>query len=79
MFDCEGSSNIVSSKISSNIDLSPLAPVFLTKAFLAIADNESFVKVSFAPSISKSLAYCLRSAFFGSCKILIRASSCKSS
>ena len=40
-FSISGSSNIVFSKIFSRIDLSPLAPVFLKIAYLAISEIAS--------------------------------------
>ena len=75
----DGKSNMVCNKASSITDLSPRAPVFLLIAFSAIAFKESFEKVSFAPSISNNLTYCLTKEFLGSSKILISEASSKSS
>ena len=74
-FSIDGKSNIVCNKASSIMDLNPRAPVFLLIAFSAITFKESFEKVSFAPSISNSLEYCLTKEFLGSSKILINETS----
>ena len=74
-----GNSNIVSSNISSIIDLKPLAPVFLFIALSAIAFNASLAKFNFTPSISNNLQYCFVKEFLGSSKIFTKVFSSKSS
>ena len=73
-----GSSNIVSIKSSSIIDLKPLAPVFLLIACLAISFKASSLKVSSTSSISNKCLYWLTKAFFGSLSILTNALSSSS-
>ena len=71
---CPGRSNIVSNKISSIMDLRPLAPVFLSNAFWEIALRASLEKSNVTSSISKSLLYCFKRAFFGFVRISTSAS-----
>ena len=54
-FSMSGNSNIVLSKIFSRIDLSPLAPVFLEIAFLAISEIASSLNSSSTSSNSNNL------------------------
>ena len=75
----EGASYITSSIIVSIIALNPLAPDFRSNAFLAIALNASSSNFKTTPSYSRSFLYCFVNAFFGSVKILIKASSSRSS
>ena len=78
-FSISGSENIVFNNIDSNIDLKPLAPVFLLIAFFAISLKASSLNSSWTFSNSNSLLYCLVSEFFGSFKIFINDFSSKSS
>ena len=48
-FSISGKSNIVFNKIFSNIDLNPLAPVFLFIAFCAISFKAFSLKINLAP------------------------------
>ena len=73
-----GSSNIVSIRMSSIIDLKPLAPVFLLIACLAISISASSLKVKSTLSISNKCLYWLTKAFFGSLRILTKACSSSS-
>ena len=77
-FSISGSSNMVFNNIDSKIDLSPLAPVFLFMALLAISVNASSLNSNLTFSNSKSLLYCLIKEFFGSFKIVIKDFSSKS-
>ena len=54
-FSISGSSNMVFNKMFSNIDLSPLAPVFLLIAFFAISEMASSLNSSSTFSNSNSL------------------------
>ena len=74
-----GKLNIVSRSIFSSIVLNPLAPVFLSNAFLAIDESASLVNSSFTFSKPKSFWYCLTKAFFGLVRISINASLLRSS
>ena len=67
-FSISGNSNIVFSKIFSNIDLNPLAPVFLEMALFAISEIASSLNSSSTFSNSKSLLYCFINEFLGSLK-----------
>src|SRR5271166_4054115 len=69
-----GSSNMMSSMISSTIDRRPRAPVSLALAILAISRRASLVNSTSAPSMSKKRLYCLTRAFLGSVMIWTRAS-----
>ena len=66
---------MISVMISSRIERRPLAPVFLSIASEATASSASLSNSSSAPSIPISFLYCLTREFFGSVRILIRASS----
>ena len=59
--------------IPSIIDLSPLAPVFLSIAFLAIDSRASSVNSKSISSYLASLVYCLTREFFGLTNISFNA------
>ncbi|GIS35146.1 MAG: hypothetical protein Ct9H90mP6_04030 [Gammaproteobacteria bacterium] len=52
-----GNSNITSMRISSSIDLKPLAPVFLAIALFAILFRASSLKLRSTESISNKYLY----------------------
>ena len=60
--------------ISSIIERSPLAPVFLSTAFSTIAEIASSSNSSSTPSNSNNFLYCLTKAFLGSVTIFTNAS-----
>ena len=62
-----------------NQDSKSSKDVEISKSNVLLIGPTGCGKTLLAQTLSKSLAYCLRRAFFGSCKILIKASSCKSS
>lgn len=66
----DGISYITSIIAFSIIERSPLAPVFLSRLFLAIALTASSVISNWTSSYSKSFLYCLTRAFLGSVMIL---------
>lgn len=68
-----GISNIMPTIIFSIIERRPLAPVFLSTAFSAIASIASSSKVKRTPSISKSFIYCFTREFLGSLIIFVSA------
>ena len=75
----EGTAYIISSIMLSIIERRPLAPVFLSIAFEAMAESASGVKESFTPSRSRSLTYCLIIEFLGSVRMRISIDSSRSS
>ena len=60
--------------MSSIIDRSPLAPVFLSIALSTIAINASWSNSSSTPSNSNNFLYCFTNAFLGFVTISINAS-----
>ena len=70
----DGISNIMSLIISSIIERSPLAPVFLSIALSTIASNASFSNSSSTLSSLNSFLYCFTIAFFGFVTISISVS-----
>ena len=65
---------MISLIISSIIERSPLAPVFLSIALSTIASKASCSNSSSTPSSSTNLLYCFTKAFFGLVTISIKAS-----
>src|SRR6185312_3055877 len=74
-----GRSNITSVMISSRMARNPRAPVPRLSAFPATARNALSSNVIFTSSSSKSLVYCLVSAFLGSLRMRTSASSSSAS
>ena len=74
----EGTSYISSNIVCSIIALSPLAPILLSRARVAIFFRASGVNSSSTPSKSNNFLYCFTIAFLGSVNIFIRAASSKS-
>ncbi|CAB4849607.1 unannotated protein [freshwater metagenome] len=68
-----GTSYITDNKTLSIIALSPRAPVPRLRASSEMASKDSGVNSSSTSSRSKSFAYCLTRAFFGSVRISISA------
>ena len=60
--------------MSSIIERSPLAPVFLSIALSTIAFNASFSNSNSTPSNSNNFLYCFVNAFFGFVTIFTKAS-----
>ena len=71
---CEGNSYIISSIVSSITARKPLAPVFRSSAFSAIALIAFSVNFNLIFSNSNSFLYCFTKAFFGSVITFISAS-----
>ena len=59
----DGISNIISLIMSSIIERSPLAPVFLAIALSAINSNASSSNSNSTPSYSNSFLYCFTNRF----------------
>src|SRR2546422_640968 len=74
-----GRSNMMSVIISSRMARRPRAPVPRLSAFCAMALSASFSMLSRTSSSSNSFWYCLVSAFLGSTRMRIRASSSRAS
>jgi len=74
IFGFVGTSNIISLIISSIIERSPLAPVFLSIALSTIAFNASCSNSNSTPSNSNNFLYCFVNAFFGFVTIFTKAS-----
>src|SRR6266516_4480560 len=70
---------MVSSRMPSMIERSPRAPALRSIALRAMAPSASSASVRSIDSISNSRWYCFTSAFFGSLRMRLRASSSRSS